>query len=127
LIARKYPDNDFLRALCALRVLRGSNNKHLGVLGVLAVKEKRQATIGKGEGMESWEYRRSTNEGELEALGRAGWELVAVVQGKEAGEVVFYLKRPAPDFREEVTLDQKRRYYGLMGVPAASNDEAGRQ
>jgi hypothetical protein len=73
--------------------------------------------------MTSWEYCKTRDEAELEALGREGWELVAVVGGKTESEVVFYFKRPAHDFREEVTMDQKRHYYGLMGIQAAVHDE----
>jgi len=72
--------------------------------------------------MTSWEYCKTRDESELEALGREGWELVAVV-GKTEGEVVFYFKRPAHDFREEVTMDQKRHHYGLMGIQATVHDE----
>ena len=63
-----------------------------------------------------WEYTRCTQFGELEALGRDRWELVAVLPSSAEGESVFYLKRPAPTFREQVTLEQKRHYYGLMGI-----------
>jgi hypothetical protein len=73
--------------------------------------------------MTVWEYHKSVDEGELDALGREGWELVAVVEGRGEGEVVFYFKRPGRDFREEVTLDQKRHYYGLLGIRAAGHDE----
>jgi hypothetical protein len=75
--------------------------------------------------MGSWEYRKSRDEGELGALGREGWELVAVLRGTVEGEVVFYFKRPGPDFREEVTMDQKRHYYGLLGVQAGVHDDGG--
>jgi hypothetical protein len=68
-----------------------------------------------------WEYYKSLDFAELEALGRDGWELVAVVAAGMGRDATFYLKRPAPDFRERVTLDQKRHYYRLMGV--ASHEE----
>lgn len=72
--------------------------------------------------MTTWEYYKSQNEGELEALGREGWELVAVLPGG-AGGVTFYFKRPAPSFREQVTLGQKRHYYDLMGIQTSAQDE----
>ncbi len=58
----------------------------------------------------TWEYRIAPGlaETELNRLGADGWELVAV-GAAEAGPVL-YLKRPRPDFREQVTLDQKARY-----------------
>jgi hypothetical protein len=66
--------------------------------------------------MTVWEYHKTSGDGELEALGQEGWELVAVVPSMNDGEATFYFKRPAHDFRERVTLDQKRHYYGLMGI-----------
>ncbi|MFT4041295.1 MAG: hypothetical protein QM692_24145 [Thermomicrobiales bacterium] len=44
----------------------------------------------------------------LTALGREGWELVAVTDGPEGGEL--FLKRPLPSFREQITLDQRESY-----------------
>ncbi len=73
--------------------------------------------------MSAWEYRKSLDEGELEDLGREGWELVAALPGGGGAGAVFYFKRPGPDFREEVTLDQKERYYKLMGIQASSNGD----
>ena len=63
----------------------------------------------------TWEYRivDEQDEPDLAALGREGWELVGVADGD--GAVRLYFKRPGLDFRERVTLDQKRRYYGLWG------------
>jgi hypothetical protein len=80
-----------------------------------------------GSGMTMWEYRKCMDEGELDALGRDGWELVSVLPGGTEGSAVFYFKRPAHDFREEVTLEQKRHYYKLMGVGTSSHDEGERQ
>jgi hypothetical protein len=62
---------------------------------------------------EKWEYLAIAEQeaGDLNALGEQGWELVGVNDGR------LYFKRPAMSFRERVTLDQKRHYYGLLGVP----------
>ena len=54
-----------------------------------------------------WEYHLEAASGEpdprrLSALGADGWELAAVTPG---GTLIF--KRPAPDLRERVTLDQR--------------------
>jgi hypothetical protein len=67
----------------------------------------------------AWEYRvvAALSEEELNELGRSGWELVSVADGK------LYLKRSRRDFRERVTLDQKRRYYALWGLNDAPGDE----
>jgi hypothetical protein len=60
-----------------------------------------------------WEYLTIAAEdaGDLSALGREGWELAGVDDGK------LYFKRSAVSFRERVTLDQKRHVYGTMRVP----------
>lgn len=60
----------------------------------------------------TWEYRVTPwlDEAGLNRLGIDGWELVAVAGGQ------CYLKRSRPDFRERVTLDQKRRYYALWNL-----------
>jgi hypothetical protein len=68
----------------------------------------------------AWEYHVSMDlsEGSLNQLGTSGWELVSVENG------TYYFKRPLPSFREQVTLDQKRRYYALWNV--ANSEEADR-
>ena len=69
--------------------------------------------------MIAWEYHITQDAAALAALGRAGWELAGVAPGPD-GVPTFYLKRPAPDFRERVTREQKARYYALLGIrPAA--------
>ena len=47
-------------------------------------------------------------------LGGEGWELVAIGGPPEAR--FLYLKREGLDFRERVTLDQRRRYYESLGL-----------
>ncbi len=76
-----------------------------------------------------WEYR--TADGldptlDLDALGREGWELVAAVAAAGGEDRVLYFKRPAPTFRERVTLDQKRRVYAVVGMalPDAEGPQA---
>jgi hypothetical protein len=56
----------------------------------------------------------------LGALGDDGWELVAV-EG-EGPVRALYLKRPALEFREMVTLEQRRAYYASVGK-AVPDDE----
>ena len=71
-----------------------------------------------------WEYYMASGAVDaptLDALGAAGWELVGV-----GPEGVLYFKRPALDFRERVTLEQKRRYYGVWGVAAGTHGDEGR-
>lgn len=56
-----------------------------------------------------WEYHLEPG-GELDAdrlaaLGREGWELVAI--DPASGRAIF--KRPAPDFSERITLSQRER------------------
>jgi hypothetical protein len=67
-----------------------------------------------------WEYL-TIGEAErdaLPALGREGWELVAV--GGTAAAPILYLKRPALGFRERVTLDQRQAYYAAGGIDTAA-------
>jgi hypothetical protein len=66
-----------------------------------------------------WEYLTLAADAaaDLNDLGKAGWELTGVSNG------TLYFKRPALTFREQVTLDQKRHYYGMLGVPLG--DEKG--
>ena len=68
--------------------------------------------------MTHWEYCRTGAFDELTALGEDGWELVAALPDPANGQPTFYLKRPAPELRTRVTLDQKRRYYGVLGIRA---------
>ena len=70
----------------------------------------------------AWEYQFSPSDdlAKLDALGRDGWELVGTAPGG-AGTLLF--KRPRLSFREQVTLDQKRRYYALWGVEMTDDGE----
>ncbi|MEI7024390.1 hypothetical protein [Paenibacillus sp. y28] len=52
-----------------------------------------------------WEYYIGTNRSELASLGEEGWELVSVAVWN--GEETFYMKRPAPTLREQITLSQR--------------------
>jgi len=60
-----------------------------------------------------WEYLTvpTSDNIDLNALGAEGWEL-AGVDGTN-----LYFKLPVTSFRERVTLDQKRHYFDLLGVP----------
>ncbi len=71
---------------------------------------------------QAWEYRQipAQNEAALDELGRAGWELVGAVPSDDGPRL--YLKRPALDFRERVTLDQKRAVYARFGRPLPAAD-----
>jgi hypothetical protein len=62
----------------------------------------------------TWEYISAADlsTDALNEFGQAGWELVAVENR------VFYMKRPRISFKEQVTLDQKQRYYALWDVEA---------
>ena len=54
-------------------------------------------------GRTAWEYfTTSEAEADLAALGRDGWELAAI-----GPTGTLYFKRPAKDFRERITLDQR--------------------
>ena len=74
--------------------------------------------------MTGWEYYSTTDDSDLATLGLQGWELVAVIPGPPAGRAKFYFKRPAPDFRDQVTLDQKRRYFAAADLEVVVDDEA---
>ncbi len=65
-----------------------------------------------------WEYLTliERDDTDLNALGAEGWELTGVSGMK------LYFKRPATSFRERVTLDQKRHYYGMLGVQLADQE-----
>jgi len=65
-----------------------------------------------------WEYARASAFDELRALGEQGWELVGVTAS--GAEETFYLKRPFPSIREEITAAQRER------ALAAAAKEAGR-
>jgi hypothetical protein len=67
--------------------------------------------------MTTWEYLTLDRPPDLAELGRQGWELVAVV-ARDSGDS-FYFKRPLPDFRDQVTTDQRNRYYRRVGLAGA--------
>ncbi|WP_420832423.1 hypothetical protein [Paenibacillus periandrae] len=61
-----------------------------------------------------WEYCRATDFNDLHVLGRQGWELVGVTGAGSAGQeadigTTFYLKRPVPSIREQITAEQRER------------------
>lgn len=43
----------------------------------------------------------------LDALGDQGWELVAAVPDRDSDTTNLIFKRPAPGFRDRITLDQR--------------------
>lgn len=49
---------------------------------------------------------------QLAALGADGWELVAAVPDRDTGTPSLVFKRPAPDFRDRITLDQRTAVMG---------------
>lgn len=66
---------------------------------------------------QSWEYRAVAADApslDLDALGQDGWELVAALP--VGGSPTLYFKRPGPDLRQRVTLDQKRAVYARLGL-----------
>jgi hypothetical protein len=65
-----------------------------------------------------WQYHRTASFEALAALGEDGWELVGVTASE--AEETFYLKRPFPSIREEITASQRER------ALAAAAKEAGR-
>ena len=69
----------------------------------------------------TWEYRTvPVDDGpDLDALGRAGWELIAALA--PAGVPALYFKRPAPDLRTRVTLDQRAAVIAAGGPPATAS------
>jgi len=75
-------------------------------------------------GTRTWEYRSvfEPDAALLADFGSDGWELVAVT-GDE-GRQRFHFKRPGLDFRERVTLEQKARYYAMLGVAEATGEAA---
>jgi hypothetical protein len=75
--------------------------------------------------MTAWEYLKTSDDSRLDELGREGWELVAAVPLDVGGAANFYFKRPALGFREQVTEDQKRRYYALKGIAGSGHGVGG--
>ena len=67
----------------------------------------------------TWEYLVTAGLGqaELNDLGAQGWELVGV-----SPDGTGYLKRLRLSFSEQVTLDQKCRYYEIWGLTVAEGD-----
>ncbi len=67
----------------------------------------------------NWEYLTIPEDerGRLGGLGAEGWELVA--RGGDPGQSLLYFKRPAPTFRERVTLEQRSRYLASRGHPTS--------
>jgi hypothetical protein len=76
-----------------------------------------------GTDQRRWEYLTipEAQRSRLGELGADGWELVAA--GGSASEPVLYLKRPAPSFRERVTLAQRREVYRSRGLDAELDRE----
>ncbi len=66
--------------------------------------------------MSRWTYRVETVNDRIDPeilnpLGADGWELVAVMpSGDGRSDLIF--KRPAPDFRAQITLDQRAEVTG---------------
>jgi len=61
-------------------------------------------------GKQRWEYSIVTSRDDLHRLGEEGWELIQVAVA--GGLETFYMKRPAPSIREEITAAQRERVVG---------------
>ena len=61
-----------------------------------------------------WEYLIVQQPEALPSLGLDGWELVSVVLIDNHPN--HYLKRPAPDFRQRLTEDQRKHAYAQLKV-----------
>lgn len=62
--------------------------------------------------IQRWSYHVLRAEGlidtaHLDTLGKEGWELVTAVTDPGTGTISLVFKRPAPDFRARITLDQR--------------------
>jgi hypothetical protein len=82
--------------------------------------------MDEAKGVAAWEYL-SIPEADWERLaelGSDGWDLVAV--GGPPDERVLYLKRPAPSFRERVTLDQRAAYLRSRGLDPRDEPQGSR-
>jgi hypothetical protein len=64
---------------------------------------------------QKWEYLTITSDEHLDLnrLGAEGWEVVTSTDVQDSSMI---LKRPALTFQEEVTIDQRKRYFGTWGV-----------
>lgn len=58
--------------------------------------------------MTKWEYYWTEDVDSLSALGRECWELVGTAVS--GGKTTFYLKRPCSSIRDQITLEQRRRF-----------------
>ena len=65
-----------------------------------------------------WQYMATEDESSLNRLGQEGWELVAVVEQKDKDKSwpKFYLKRPLPGFKEQITDQQRQKVYSQLGI-----------
>ena len=74
----------------------------------------------------TWEYLTlpESDRNRLASLGSDGWELVSI--GGDADGRLLYLKRPALDLRERITLDQRRRVYESLGLDSGPHAVAER-
>lgn len=68
-----------------------------------------------------WEFRTidAGDEASLRNLGDEGWELVSAHAG------TWILKRQAIDFRDRVTMDQRRRYFAQWDIDIDAVDGMG--
>jgi hypothetical protein len=56
--------------------------------------------------MKRWDYKRVNEWEEVIVLGREGWELINIVSHHQ-DKSIFYLKRPLPSLREQITSEQR--------------------
>ena len=64
---------------------------------------------------QTWEYVMEdvSRQERLNELGAEGWELAGNLGIQPSSHI---LKRPALTFQEQVTLDQRKRYFGTWGI-----------
>jgi hypothetical protein len=64
---------------------------------------------------QKWDYLQLSSDADLDLnqLGAEGWEVVSKAATQDAA---YLLKRPALTFQEQVTLDQRKRYFAIWGI-----------
>ncbi len=59
---------------------------------------------------------------QLNDAGARSWEVITAFPGDETAAAVVLMKRPGLSFQGQVTMEQRRRYFGTWGIDIDTHD-----
>ncbi len=71
-----------------------------------------------------WEYQMiKADSDHLNDAGAQSWDVVATFPGRDTEAAMILMKRRGLSFQEQVTMEQRRRYFAAWGIDIDAHDQ----